>query len=111
MTPSFSDGNRGVFESRAIANEYANWSGSLGLFEPEKVILGRLVGELALDSGLVHADLRCTWDSIFPGQRQDLTPWPMAPLTALRRVRFRAVPPWPESSAQNRTCPLSEKAL
>lgn len=46
MASFLSDSNRGVFESRAIANEYASWSESFGLFEAEKVILGRLVGEL-----------------------------------------------------------------
>ncbi len=47
MTPPRSDGNRALYESRAIADEYESWAGSFGLFEPEKVILARLVGELA----------------------------------------------------------------
>jgi SAM-dependent methyltransferase len=47
ILPTLSDGNRGVFESRAVADEYESLTRSLGLFEPEKVILGRLLGELA----------------------------------------------------------------
>lgn len=47
MASSLPEGNQRVFESRAIANEYASWSETFGLFEAEKVILGRLVDELA----------------------------------------------------------------
>ncbi len=47
MTPSPSDGNRSLYESRVVADEYESWGGSFGLFEPEKVILARLMGELA----------------------------------------------------------------
>lgn len=47
MAPSFFDGNRALYESRAMADEYERWAGSFGLFEPEKVILDRLAGELA----------------------------------------------------------------
>jgi SAM-dependent methyltransferase len=41
-----SDGNHDVFESRAVASQYADWSETFGLFDAEKVILGRLVDEL-----------------------------------------------------------------
>ena len=47
MASFLADDNRGVFESPTVADEYASWSPSFGLFEVEGAILGRLADELA----------------------------------------------------------------